>query len=304
MRSGNRLFLVAFLLGLLGGPGVCADLPRAWGASQPVFDHTHARFDAILKAYVAEDLVYYRGLAEEPGDLEAYLEDLAGARGEPDWTREERLAFWINAYNALTLEVVARHYPIEGGGLLDLHPDNSIRQIDGVWDEITWNVAGREVTLDQIEHEILRGELSEPRIHFAIVCASIGCPPLRPEAYRADRIEEQLEAAARDFVNDPAYVRLEPQWKRTGLSKIFRWFHEDFDRFERESLAIPRVDGAYRGALTFVHDRLDSEEARAYVAGGDYRIDFLDYDWSLNERDTPPGEKARRGSAPGGEDGG
>ena len=100
------------------------------------------------------------------------------ARGEPSWRRDQRMAFWINAYNALTLQAIVNHYPIRGGGWFSRGPSPSIRQIPGVWTTLKWPVAGKTVTLDDIEHKILRPQFAEPRIHFAINCASVGCPPL------------------------------------------------------------------------------------------------------------------------------
>ncbi len=104
------------------------------------------------------------------------------AEQERGWTRDQRLAYWINAYNLFTLRAIVDHYPIRSA-LFTLQPRNSIRQIDGVWTTLTWRAAGRTVTLDDIEHRILRPEFKEPRVHFAVNCASVGCPPLAAEPY-------------------------------------------------------------------------------------------------------------------------
>lgn len=263
----------------MGGPPG----PRAEG-----FDHDHAVFDRVLSKYVSQGRVDYAGLAKDRGGLDEYVESLSRAPGEPEWTRSQRLAFWINAYNALTLQAIVDHYPIRKKGD-NPFPENSIRQIEGVWDEIRWTVAGRRHTLNEIEREILRAELDEPRIHFAIVCASIGCPPMPAHAFRSGAVEDQLETAARQFVRSDQYVRIDAKRKKTEISKIFQWFHDDFDGYLRNDLQLEEVKKEYRGVMSFLYDRLEDPAHRAFVARGGYEIEFLEYDWSLNERKSPDG---------------
>ena len=149
-----------------------------------------------------------------------------------DWTEKQKLAFWINAYNAFTIKAIIDHYPIERSFTLIgifYAPKNSILQIPGVWKKLKFNALGQEVTLDHIEHGILRKEFNEPRIHAAINCASISCPDLRSEAYVADRLEGQLSDASGLFVNNKFKgVYVDKKKNKVKVSKIFKWFGEDF----------------------------------------------------------------------------
>jgi hypothetical protein len=157
-------------------------------------DELHAPLGYLLRAYVVDGEVDYAGLASDREPLAAYLDSLAatevGALG-----RDARLALWINAYNAFTLQLILEHYP----GI------TSIKEIPRAsrWEDVRWNVGGTLYSLDQIEHEILRPRFGDPRIHFAVVCASVSCPDLREEAYASAHIDAQLDAAARRFLSDP-----------------------------------------------------------------------------------------------------
>ena len=159
------------------------------------FDHSHGPFDSILQTYVNDKgQVDYMQLKRNRDPLTAYLKTLASVSAQEtnQWTREQKLAYWMNAYNAYTLDTILNHIPItrSKGLKYRLYPENSIRQIPGVWDRIRHQAGGKLVTLGEIEHEILRRELKEPRIHFTIVCASVGCPVLRDSAYTAAAVEE------------------------------------------------------------------------------------------------------------------
>jgi hypothetical protein len=168
------------------------------------FDHAYDRYAKVIRDHVRMPSVDYSALKKERAALDAAVDAFAQPTNadEHAWTREQRLAFWINAYNAFTLRAIVDHYPIRRPWLT-LQPRNSIRQIDGVWTTMRWRAAGREVTLDDIEHQILRRELKEPRIHFAINCASVSCPPLPPEPYRAETLDAQLDEAARRYLASP-----------------------------------------------------------------------------------------------------
>ncbi|MDG2171001.1 MAG: DUF547 domain-containing protein, partial [Opitutales bacterium] len=160
------------------------------------FDHAHKDWDRVLKKHVLGSNVDYASLAKDTQLLDRYLTQLdAVPRAVVDaWTRDKQLAFWINAYNAFTLRVILDYYPIKTWTFKGLVvPWNSIIQIPGVWKKIKWEVAGQSLTLDHIEHGLIRPTFNEPRIHFAIVCASIGCPSLRAEAITFDKLEDQLE---------------------------------------------------------------------------------------------------------------
>jgi len=239
------LYLTAFLF-FLSGTG-------------EAFDQTHSEWTQLLSKYVHEGKVNYQGFLEEKALLEQYLSELASPTQQEfrRWSKEEQLAFWINAYNAFTVKTILDHYPLP-----------SIKKIPGVWDRFAFNAAGQRVTLNQIEHFILRAEFKEPRIHMAIVCASRGCPPLRNEAYMASRLNGQLDDNAVQFFKDLLKAQWNPKKDTLMLSPIFSWFHEDF--------------GSPRDLLLFVKKYLPTEIAHQ-IEEEKTHVRWLSYDWSLNE---------------------
>lgn len=252
------------------------------------FDQSHSIFDSLLKKNVKNGKINYKGFISSGDRFDFYLKQLASVSGDDfsSWTRNEKLAYWINAYNAFTIKAVIDNYPIERN--LDIsaviYPKNSIRQIDGVWDELKFSAAGKEVTLNEIEHEILRKEFNEPRIHTAIVCASIGCPDLMHDAYKANKIDQQLESSSSAFVNNPDKgVRVDMKKKEVHLSKIFNWFGMDFvGKYGTDEFFRGR-DNKQRGVLNFVRMHINSEEKKEFLESNDFSISYIDYDWSLNE---------------------
>jgi hypothetical protein len=229
------------------------------------FDHEHASWTAILGQYVKDGSVDYGGLADrgQPA-LNAYLSALGAASpAESGWTRGERLAFWINAYNAFTIRLILDHYPVRSIRSIGFLPLAAFRT-----KFIPLGTDGRRISLNVIENDILRTQFHDPRIHFAIVCASKSCPALRSEAYRSSVLDQQLDEAARAFLNDPSKNRWEPGSRTLYLSSIFKWFHGDF---ERAGGALPAYVAGY----------MRPPDA-AILASGNVRLVFLDYDWSLN----------------------
>jgi hypothetical protein len=244
-------------------------------------------YEYALRTYVDDSgLVDYAGLKKDRAPLDRFAASLAALeRSEYEaWPDREKIAFWINVYNALTLKLVIDNYPIEPSFWASLRfPKNSIRQISGAWDRMGFTVIGSEMTLDQMEHETLRAEFSEPRIHMALVCAAMGCPPLRNEPYRADRLSAQLNDQTRGFLGDPVKFRIDRDKGRVHLSSIFKWYGEDFvDDYGGEKGLGGRGDSE-QAVLSFVSRYLEPEDQR-YLRGGDYDIRYLGYDWSLNEQ--------------------
>jgi hypothetical protein len=188
------------------------------------FDHSHSDFDLVLKQYVVNGWVDYRGIQAEPSVFSDYMHSLGSVPSQvfEQWSREQKLAYWINAYNAFTIQAVIERYPIKERSLIGLfYPQNSILQISGIWSRLKFNAGGRSLTLGQIEHDILRKAFDEPRIHFAIVCASRSCPSLRSEAYRFDLLERQLHQETVKFINDPDRgTRWDAARQRLHISKI------------------------------------------------------------------------------------
>lgn len=164
-----------------------------------------------------------------------------------------------------------------------VYPKNSIRQIPGVWDELNFPVLGRQLTLNDIEHQIIRKEFPEPRIHLALVCASGGCPPLRGEPYRGETLETQLEDQAKVFLSDPEKFRIDREQNRIYLSAIFDWFKQDFTEKYTTETGFQGGTDAERPVLKFISSYLNEQDAQ-YLREGKYKIEYLDYDWSLNEQ--------------------
>jgi hypothetical protein len=191
--------------------------------------------------------------------LDGYLEKLE-KEDISSYLPGHELAFWINAYNAFTVKLILNHYPVK-----------SIRKISNPWGQRVWKVAGQTLSLDHIEHKILRKEFKEPRIHFAIVCASIGCPDLQDFAFRGDKINEQLVLVARKFFASAKHFHI----KKDGdtviiyISKIFDWFGKDFGKNKEERIAF---------MLTY----LDQSTADKIKKAKSLKIKYLDYNWNLN----------------------
>jgi len=279
-RSGARRFIGAILAGML-----VINVAEVW--SEPTLPD-YADYSDVLKTF-ADDrgIVDYGKLKANRQKLDAFARTLAAVDPQQyeSWSQRDKIAFWINAYNALTLKAIVDHYPIMPGFLQSLRfPRNSIRQIPGVWDKLRFTVMGRKRTLDEIEHDILRTRFSEPRIHMALVCAAMGCPPLRQEPYTGSQLEAQLDDQTRRFLGNPDKFRIDRDRARVYFSPIFKWFAKDFaknfstDKFSRHTESEASV-------LQFVHSYLPPTD-RAYLEQGDYGISYLPYDWSLNERDA------------------
>jgi hypothetical protein len=279
MKS-NPLSLALALTALAG----CGEAARA-----QAFDH--ATLDTVLALYVQDSRVDYTALKFGRQTLDRYLEQLARVAADEfaSWPEAEQIAYLINAYNAYVLETVVDHYPIAGSGFLKKLtspsrfglPESSIRHVDGVFDRIRHEVAGTEMTLDEIETAALCAKYNEPRIHFALVRAAVGSPPLREEAYRGARLDEQLDDQGRRFLNDPRQNRFEIERRQVHLSKIFDWYGEDFEQFATESGY--RHDTKINGVLSFV-SRYLMERVTSFLATGDYRVRFESYDWTLNDQ--------------------
>ena len=252
----------------------------AFAAGTADFDHDFSAYATVLRSHVVPPRVDYASLKANRAALDAAASLFAGREtaGEPAWTRNQRIAFWINAYNLFTLRAIVDHYPIRSHWFT-LQPRNSIRQIDGVWTALTWKAAGRTVTLDDIEHRILRPEFKDPRVHFAINCASISCPPLQAEPYRAAVLDAQLDAAARRYLASAEGLRIEGTTLR--VSSIFKWYGGDFVARFAGALT-PGQDPVERAILGVVA-QFGPDAAKAVARNPAARVAFLDYNWSLND---------------------
>jgi len=222
---------------------------------------THEIFDKLLKKYVTADgKVNYKGFISEKETFQTYLDKLSNnAPDRSSWSREEQLAYWINAYNAFTIKLIIDNYPVSS--IQDLKPTFNIPLVNTIWHQKFFQIGGQDASLDEIEHKILRKEFDEPRIHFAINCASYSCPPLLNEAFTAQKIEAQLQQVAVAFVNDPNRNKITAD--KIEISKIFSWFKGDFTK---------------NGSLI----EFLNQYARVKIKPN-AKISHLSYDWSLNE---------------------
>lgn len=209
---------------------------------------SHRAFDELLSKYVSSTgAVDYAGLKTQRGKLDAYLKTLSDNTPTEAWSRDERLAYWINAYNAGTIRLILDNYPLK-----------SIQDLDGgkTWDVKRVKLGDKTYSLNQIENDIIRPRFKEPRIHFAVNCAAKGCPPLRNEAFTADKLERQLAEQTRKFLNDSRYTKVDGD--NLSVSKIFDWYGSDF-------ADVKSFVGKYR----------DVPEGAT--------VEYVDYDWSLNK---------------------
>jgi len=237
----------------------CSAVPKVFHPAQPIppSEFSHQTFDEVLRAHVQDGAVDYQGVAKD-ARFASYLDQLNRIDPNALPGRRHRLAFWINAYNAFAIE-----------GILDGY--SPLTRV-GQWRYFIgkqYRVGGESINLYDLEKQLLIPDFREPRIHFAIVCASQSCPKLRSDAFTADWLDAQLEENARTFVNDPTKNRFDRENRVAYLSKIFEWFEPDF-RAHGESL------------LNYVRRYLNDPELAADLATQPYRIEFLDYDWHLN----------------------
>lgn len=274
MDLGTRLLLGCLMVAFL--PRLA---PTTWAADVllgaevapeqqvPLAGIDHSQWDRLLHKYVDDaGMVQYTLWKSSAGDVQAlddYLQQLSHSNGQG--TREEQMAFWINAYNAVTVK-----------GILNEYPTTSIRNHTAVlfgyniWKNLKLIVSRKPISLEDIEHQVLR-HMGEPRVHFAIVCASKGCPKLLTEAYVADRLEEQLTSNAKSFFADPSKFQFDAARNRFSLSPVLKWFDEDFGSSQAE-------------LLQRISPWLPDARARQAAAVGSGKVIYLNYDWGLNDR--------------------
>ena len=248
---------------------------------------TYKNYQYVLKTYVdSRGMVDYPALKANRRELDDFVRSMGSLNpgAFKQWDSKEKIAFWINAYNALTLKVIIDHYPIKPGLLSSMiYPNNSIRHIPGVWNKIQFLMMGRKMTLSEIEHSTLRKDFDEPRIHVALVCAAMACPPLRNEPYSGEKLDAQLDDQAHRFLSNPAKFDIDKLRRKIYLSQIFEWFVGDFRNKYLPASGFLDQSESRRAMLNFIADYLSSEDAE-FLRKGTYRLEYLDYDWSLNEQ--------------------
>lgn len=255
---------------------LCLGTASAWA-----FDHQHTAWDRLLGQHVVwtdggtAAQVHYAGFQADHAQLTAYLDALSAVTHEEfaNWTKAQQLAFLINAYNAFTIELILTRYP-----RLD-----SIKDLGSLfgspWKKRFFTLLGQERSLDEIEHGLIRakGVYDEPRIHVALVCASIGCPALRNEAFVAVRLDAQLEDSLIRFLSDKSRNRYDPASNTLKVSEIFDWYEEDFSRGPR---GVDSLNGFF---AAYAHLLADTPEQQHRIRAGQVTIVYLPYDWDLND---------------------
>jgi len=231
------------------------------------FDHSHAEFGAFLQGAVSTSGVDYGTLASRRARLDSYLALVAEAP-VADFGTDQKVALYVNAYNAYTLKVILDEMPLE-----------SITKLDGgkVWDTRQFVVGGESLTLNGMEHGKAR-KLADGRVHAVVNCASKGCPPLPPTPVVPGGLDAQLDQASARWASTNAYTLSGTTVK---VNKIFDWYGEDFTANNQGD--IPGVDGKFENALWFLADHVDEATAATFKAGG-LSVDWQDYDWSLNDK--------------------
>jgi len=264
MPTDYRLLLFALLLPLAAilTPGEFSPVRAAHadgGTAELSFDHSYAAWGFLLRKHVRHDgLVDYEGL-QSNASLKAFLESVASVSAEEvaGWSRAQKIAFYCNAYNAYTFQTILDAWPVQS--IRDIKPD--------AWDHARWKVAGQSMSLNDIEHKQLRGQLKEYRVHFVLVCAAKSCPVLPNKAIVPEAVDSQLERYARAFFTDTSRNRVDVAAGKVYLSRLLDWYRGDFNDKPAAYMA-KYVDA----------------ETKSFLEGGRFTVEFNPYDWSLNKQ--------------------
>ncbi|MFY0593314.1 DUF547 domain-containing protein [Roseivirga sp.] len=255
MRKSVNTIIVLALLFVIG----CSHSNNTFANNSDI-KPDHSDWTVLLAKHVKPGgLVDYKGFIKDKDELNAYADYLSNNAPADDWTDEEQIAYWINAYNVFTVKLIVDNYPVKS--IKDLNPKLSIPTIRSVWTKEWFKIGGEDFSLDRIEHKILRKDFDEPRIHFAVNCASISCPTLRNEAYTANKLNDQLEEQAKIFLNDTTRNTITPD--RITVSKIFSWFGGDFKNGQT------LVQFINRYTEVEINDKA--------------KVKYMNYNWDLNQ---------------------
>jgi hypothetical protein len=237
-------------------------------------------FDAILDTYVRDGFVYYRALKADRRRLDAYLAQVATASIDSE-PREAQMAFWLNAYDAVVLETVTEHYPIASRSAE--YPQHSIRQIPGAFERTTHRVAGRALTLDQIEQTVL-ASYHDPRLYFAIGRGAVGGGRLRSEAFAPEHLEAQLAEVAAECASRPQCVQVDREQNKLMANAIFSWREKDFVAAYASAVRDPFQERSEieRAVLGFVWPRMLTTE-KEFLTENRWQMAFKPFDWTLND---------------------
>jgi hypothetical protein len=271
-------FILAAAITVLSG--CVSSSPSAQGSVQQTQTIAAAPFSTENYGKVLQTYVNVQGLVDYP-TLQANSQALKNIVAEMGavapstyaaWSGADKIAFLINAYNAITLESIINQKPLK----------KSIKDIFGVWNFTKHTVAGEAKTLDDIEHKTLRKTFNEPRIHAALVCAAISCPPLRREPYTGAKLNEQLDDQVRQWLSTPQGLKIDRAQNKVFVSSIFKWFGEDWKK--SYSTAEGFTDNPTERAILNFISRYVNPDDKAYLIQGGYKLNYLNYDWSLNRQ--------------------
>ncbi len=273
MRWRSIRAAVAFIAALVVVSGL--------SATQSSPDPLHRPLDEILELNVRDGFVYYQALRQSRGALDRYIASLDVQRAAFDgWPRERRLAFWLNAYNAFVLQTVVDRYPIRGRA--EEYPPDSIRQIHGAFDKRQFRVAGRAVTLDDIEKRMLP-EFRDPRVYVAIGMGAVGSGRLRSEAYTGDRLDIQLAGATAEFLATQEHVEIDRNLNELRISAIIGWHEQEFVAAYGDGDPRYAARGPIeRAVVTLVTPHLYPSERR-FLERNEFRVRYKEFNWRLND---------------------
>lgn len=251
-----RLFLCLFLIaGMMNSCGA-----QSWKSSstQP----SYKTWNSLLHEYVNDKgLVNYKGMINDSAKLDEFLHDLSTHAPNPKkWTKDERMAFWINAYNAFTVKLITMHYPVKS--IKDIGPKIQVYKVNTPWQIKFFSIGGQKMNLDDIEDGILRKRFDDPRIHFALVCAALSCPPLRDEAYTPDKLDTQLNAQAKKFLDEKDKNIISSD--KIDISSIFKWYKGDFTK--------------HQSLIAFLN------KYAPVKINSNASINYVKYNWNLNKQ--------------------
>jgi hypothetical protein len=274
MSAARRLSApaVVVLLGLVVPGGISALRAQQFTPAAGA-ELLHRPLDQILDTNVRDGLVYYRALKGERGRLDRYVASLnVTAATYQGWSKDQQIAFWVNAYNAFVLETVINHYPMHG----------TIRQIPGAFDKTTWRAAGKTVTLDQIEKTWLH-DFKDPRVYFALGRGAVGSGRLRSEAYTAERLEKQLADIENEFVTNRYMYRVDKLTNTVSVTPIISWREADFiAAYDKADPIFAQRSPIERAIITFIRPHLLPLE-KELIQKNEFKIVFHEMDWRLND---------------------
>ncbi len=224
---------------------------------------SHDQWSSLVKQHVGADgLVDYKGFIADKAKLQSYLDLLSENPPARSWSENDKIAYWLNAYNAFTIKLIVDNYPVKS--IKDLGGKKQIIFINTPWDIKFFKIGNKTMTLNRIEHRILRSNFEEPRIHFALNCASMSCPKLRREAYVGNKLDEQLTDQAKDFLRDDSRNQITKENQK--VSAIFNFYGKDMVNWSDKTL------------IGYIN-----QYSPVAIAEGT-ELQFLEYDWSLNDK--------------------